>query len=51
VPDPQDPLTELAEGAAQLHEVFLSYVGAGFSEAQAMQIVISILTAGIGGGQ
>jgi hypothetical protein len=51
MPDPQDPLTELAAGAAQLHEVFLSYVGAGFSEAQAMQIVIAVLAAGMESGR
>jgi hypothetical protein len=52
VPDtPQDPITDLAAGAAQCHELFVSYVEAGFTEAQALQIVIGILTAGLGGGQ
>lgn len=48
---PQDPLTELAAGAVQLHELFLAQVEAGFTEPQAMQIVIAVLTAGVGGGQ
>lgn len=52
MPDsPQDPLTELAAGAVQLHELFLAQVEAGFTEPQAMQIIIAIITAGIGGGQ
>lgn len=52
MPDsPQDPITDLAAGAAQVHELFLSYVGAGFAEEQSLRIVISILTARIGGGQ
>lgn len=48
---PQDPLTELAAGAVQLHELFLAQVEAGFTEPQAMQIVIAVLTASMGGGQ
>ena len=52
MPDsPQDPLTELAAGAAQLHEFFLAQVAAGFTEAQALQLVIAVLTAGMGGGR
>lgn len=48
---PQDPLTELAAGAVQLHELFLAQVEAGFTEQQAMQIVIAVLTVGVGGTQ
>lgn len=48
---PQDPLTELAAGAVQLHELFLAQVAAGFTEQQAMQIVIAVLTGGMGGRQ
>jgi hypothetical protein len=52
VPDePQSPITELAAGAAQLHELFTAQVQAGFTETQAMQIILAIVTAGIGGGQ
>lgn len=46
---PQDPITDLAAGAAQLHELYESYVLAGFTEPQAMQMVIAILTAGLRG--
>lgn len=42
-PELVDPLTELAAGAAQLHELFLSFVAAGFSEVQALQLVIAVL--------
>lgn len=42
---PSSPITELAAGAAQTHELFLAYVGAGFSEAQAMQLVCTMLSA------
>ncbi|MFB6955463.1 hypothetical protein ACFCYB_00145 [Streptomyces sp. NPDC056309] len=53
MPDsPQDPITHLAAGAAQLHELYTAYVDAGFTPDQAMQIVLTILTAGAtGGGQ
>ena len=48
-PDPVDPLTELAQAAAQLHEAFCSYVDAGFTEQQALYLIGKIMTAGIGG--
>jgi hypothetical protein len=40
---PEDPMSELAEGAAQLHELFMAYVGAGFTRGEALQIVMSII--------
>lgn len=46
---PADPVTDLAAGAAQLHEAYESFVAAGFTEAQAMQRVCAILTNGTGG--
>lgn len=48
---PADPVTELAASAAQLHEAYESFVAAGFTEAQAMQMVCAILTSGTGGTQ
>jgi hypothetical protein len=52
VPDDHDsPLTELAAAAAQQHELYTAYVEAGFTEPQAMQLLIAIVTAGVGGGQ
>lgn len=44
---PPDPLTELAKGAAQVHELFSSYVDAGFSENQALYLVGKMLAASI----
>jgi hypothetical protein len=46
-PGPQDPITELAAGAAQLHELFAAYVHAGFTRVEALQIVIALATAAI----
>lgn len=43
----QDPLTELQQGAAQAHELYLSYVGAGFDEQQALYLTGKVITAGI----
>jgi hypothetical protein len=45
----EDPITQLASAAAQLHELYLSYLAAGFTEAQAFDLVKTILTAGVGG--
>ncbi len=36
-------LTELQGGFAQMHEVYLAAVQAGFTESQAMQIILEIL--------
>lgn len=45
-------MTSLAEGAAQVHELFTAYQESGFSRPEALQIVIGIITAYIGkGGQ
>lgn len=41
---PASPLTDLAAGAAQLHELFTAYVAAGFTENQALRLVIGLLT-------
>lgn len=45
--DPEDPLTELAAGAAQVHEMYLAYIQAGFTEQQAFELTKSILIASI----
>lgn len=39
MPDPEDPITELATAAVSLHELFTAYVGAGFTENQAIYLV------------
>jgi hypothetical protein len=38
-PEPADPITELLSMAAQLHELYLAYVQAGFTEAQAIYLI------------
>jgi hypothetical protein len=41
---PTDPISDFAMGAAASHELFLSYVGAGFTEEQALSILLAILS-------
>jgi hypothetical protein len=41
---PGDPLSALAAAAAQMHELFLAWVGAGFTRAEALQMIIAVLT-------
>lgn len=41
---PVDPVTDLAATAAQLHEAYEEFIAAGFTEAQAMQMVCAMLT-------
>lgn len=45
--EPQDPITELQEGAHQAHELYLSYVNAGFDEQQALYLTGKVITAAI----
>lgn len=40
---PQDPLSALAQAAAQIHELFTAYVNAGFTRPEALQLVIGII--------
>ncbi len=47
---PADPVTDLAASAAQLHEAYESFVAAGFTEQQAMQMVCVIITGSQGSG-
>lgn len=42
---PPDPMTQFAQAAVQLHEAYLAYCSAGFSEAQAITLTQAILTA------
>lgn len=42
-PMPPSPITEAAAAAVQLHEACHTYVGAGFTEAQAFEIVLTFL--------
>lgn len=41
------PITPLAEGAAQAHELFQSYVDAGFTRQEALYLIGQMLTAAI----
>ena len=47
MPDPADPITALAAGAFQLHEIYSAYVEAGFTRTEALCLVTAILTEGI----
>lgn len=49
--EPRDPLTQLAEGAAQVHELFLAYVSAGFTRPEALHLVTAMVVASTGGTQ
>ena len=42
-PEPQEPMTVLMEGAANMHETFTAYVGAGFTLEQALYLVGQML--------
>jgi hypothetical protein len=44
---PIDPFTALAEGAVQIFHLYNSYVLAGFTEAQAMQLLLAIITSSV----
>lgn len=44
---PADPLTSLAAAAVQMHELFTAWVSAGFTDAQAMQLLCALLAAGL----
>ncbi|WP_432010159.1 hypothetical protein [Streptomyces cucumeris] len=44
---PED-MTELAALAHQHHEMYTAYVDAGFAPDQALRILISVITAGLG---
>lgn len=41
-----DQFMELAAAAVQIRQMFEAYLSAGFTEAQAMQILIATMTAG-----
>jgi hypothetical protein len=43
--EPQDPVSALAAAAAQAHELYVTLIGGGFSESQALYLVGQILAA------
>jgi hypothetical protein len=44
---PVDPMTALAENATMMHELLISYVAAGFTRSEAMQVVLTITAEGM----
>lgn len=42
---PEDPITALAAAATGMHELFTAYIDAGFTRAEALQILIAVVTA------
>lgn len=40
---PDSPMTALAEGAAQIHEMYAAYMDAGFPEERAFDLVSAVL--------
>ncbi|MFE9286727.1 hypothetical protein [Streptomyces olivaceus] len=48
-PCPQDPVTHLAAATVQLHELYGAYIAAGFTEAQALELVKVVLAVSMGG--
>lgn len=43
---PRDPFSTLAEAAVQIHEMYLSYLRAGFTEGQALYLTACAFTGG-----
>jgi hypothetical protein len=43
---PQDPFNSLAAGAAQVHEAYLTFLAAGFTEGQALYLAACVLAGG-----
>lgn len=44
---PKDPIGTLLEGAIQLHEIYESYIQAGFNSQQALFLCGKIVEAGV----
>ena len=40
---PNDPLEQLQVGATQLHSLFISFVSAGFTEDQALELTKTVM--------
>lgn len=47
---PADPVTELMEMAAAMHELYRSWVDAGFTDEQAMRLLGSMIDASMRNG-
>ena len=46
---PREPSADVRGGSNATHELFTGYVEAGFTEDQALAIVIALTTSGLGG--
>lgn len=46
--EPADPFTAMATMAASLHEMFVAWTNAGFTETQALYLTAQALTGGKG---
>jgi hypothetical protein len=46
---PTDPISDLVASSVQLHEMYESFIHAGFNEQQAMTMICALITAGING--
>lgn len=44
---PEDPLPVVQEGAIAQHELFLSWCQAGFTEEQALELLIAVITSSL----
>lgn len=44
----EEPLTALAEGAAQMHEMYAAYIDAGFPEHRAFELTVLVLESSLG---
>ena len=44
---PEDPLVGLAEAAVTMHQLYVEYQNAGFSEAQSFELVKTVLAANL----
>jgi hypothetical protein len=44
---PQEPMTALGASAAAHHELVMTYVAAGFSRQEAMQVLLLLISVGI----
>lgn len=49
MPDPEDPITQLAAAAVSLHELYASFAQAGFNEHQALYLTGQALSASVRG--
>lgn len=46
--EPADPITELAAAAVQLHELYEAFMEAGFTDRQALELVMTAMQGSAG---